>query len=90
MKKITHLLADICATLSARAADFTVDGIAYNITSCSFPYTVAVTSASSKYSGNLIIPVSATDEGGTYVVTSIADSAFYGCIGLASVERRLL
>ena len=58
-----------------------VNGINY-----SFSGTEAtVTSGSSKYSGNVVIPESVTYNGNTYSVTSIGNDAFYRCSGLTSV-----
>ncbi|MBR6191603.1 MAG: leucine-rich repeat domain-containing protein, partial [Prevotella sp.] len=78
--------------IGARAHDFVVDGIYYNITSSSVPYTVAVaykgtTSAqySGRYSGAVTIPESVTYNGVTYSVTSIGNYAFSSCSGLTSV-----
>ena len=77
----------------ASAEDFAVDDIYYSITSSTEPYTVAVTYRGSKYSsysdeytGSVTIPESVTCSGKTYSVTSINQSAFYGCTGLTSVE----
>ena len=73
--------------IGARAHDFVVDGIYYNITSSSVPYTVAVASSTQyrAYSGAVTIPESVTYNGVTYSVTSIDSYAFYCCSGLTSV-----
>ena len=78
--------------IGARAHDFVVDGIYYNITSSSVPYTVAVAykgtsynQYSDEYSGAITIPESVTYNGVTYSVTSIGEKAFSGCSGLTSV-----
>ena len=91
--KYRHLLLFLLILMScigARAHDFVVDGIYYNITSSSVPYTVAVTYAGtssqlSAYSGAVTIPESVTYNGVTYSVTSIGKEAFYYCRGLPSV-----
>ena len=58
-----------------------VNGINY-----SFSGTKAtVTSSSSKYSGNVVIPESVTYNGKTYSVTSIGEKTFENCSGLTSV-----
>ena len=44
-----------------------------------------VTSGSSAYSGNVVIPETVTYNGTIYSVTSIGWSAFFGCSGLTSV-----
>ena len=69
----------------ASAHDFVVNGIYYNITSSSSPYTVEVTSSSNNYTGTVNIPESVTYNSTTYSVTSIGDFAFYGCSGLTSI-----
>ena len=69
--------------ISASAYDIYVDGIYYDITSSTSPYTVAVTHKS--YSGDIIIPSKVTYNNTTYSVTSISSLAFDGCSGLTSV-----
>ena len=78
--------------IGARAYDFVVHGIPYNITSSSVPYTVAVTykgtsysQYSGEYSGAVTIPESVTYNGVTYSVTTIDNSAFRDCSRLTSV-----
>ncbi|MCR5069660.1 MAG: leucine-rich repeat domain-containing protein [Prevotella sp.] len=78
--------------IGARAHDFVVDGIYYNITSSSVPYTVAVaykgtssTQYYGEYSGAITIPEYVTYNGVTYSVTTIGSSAFSNCSGLTSV-----
>ena len=77
--------------IGARAHDFVVDGIYYNITSSSVPYTVAVAYKGTsynqyrEYSGAITIPESVTYNGVTYSVTSIDSYAFRDCSGLTSV-----
>ena len=73
------------------AHDFEVDGIYYNITSSSEPYTVAVTYRgddffnSADYTNAVTIPESVTYDGKTYSVTSIGTSAFQECSSLTSI-----
>jgi len=76
---------------SARAHDFEVDGIYYNITS-ETDLTVAVTYRGSsstfydnEYTGAVTIPQSVTYGSRTYSVISIGRSAFSGCDRLTSV-----
>ena len=93
MKTIQHLftaLLLLCTTAVA-AHDFEIDGIYYNITDATNK-TVAVTykgssysTYSNEYTGGVVIPESVTYNGTTYSVTSIGESAFYGCSGLTSV-----
>lgn len=82
---LTTLLA--CVTISAAAYDFEVDGIYYNVVSLS-DLTCEVTSSgddNQKYSGDIVIPSSATYRGRTLSVVSIGYNAFYGCSGLTSI-----
>ena len=39
-----------------------------------------------EYSGKIVIPETVNYNGNTYTVTSIGQSAFYGCKGLTSIE----
>ena len=94
MKTIKHLFTTLlllCTTV-ASAHDFEVDGIYYNITDATNK-TIEVSyrgfysySYDNEYTGSVVIPESVTYNGTTYSVTSIGNSAFYGCTGLTSVE----
>ncbi len=84
-KFLLFIFALIFSIASLRAAGFTVDGIAYYITSSSSPYTVEVNSKSPKYTGDVIIPEYVTYNSITYSVTTIGPWAFYECDGLTSV-----
>ena len=76
----------IMAASMASAHDFEVDGIYYEITSYTKPYTVAVSyNRSIKYTGSVTIPETVLYNGKVYSVTSIGDKAFYGCNGLTSI-----
>ena len=94
MKKLnllfTALLLLCC--LTAKAHDFGVGGIYYNIINATNK-TVAVTyrgsdpdSYSNEYTGDVVIPESVTYNGNTYSVTSIGYGAFWYCTGLKSIE----
>jgi len=88
MKKLILLFAALCITVSIWAYDFTVDGIYYDITSSSSPYTAAVTVATdnaNSYSGDVTIPSSVTSSSISYSVTSIGTYAFALSTGLTSV-----
>ena len=88
MKKLILLFAALCITVSTWAYDFTVNGIYYDITSSTSPYTVAVTVESNSvnsYSGAVIIHSSVTYSSTNYSVTSIGTYAFALSTGLTSV-----
>ena len=75
-------------TGSIWAYDFTMDGIYYNITSSTSPYTVAVTIATdsaNSYSGAVVIPSTVTYNVTSYSVSSIGDYAFAKSTGLTSI-----
>ncbi len=66
------------------------NGVCYNVTSSILPYTVEVTTNSNqyvdiRYSGDITIPSSVSNNGITYSVTSIGNSVFYYCPDLTSV-----
>ena len=84
MKKLMMILCTIlCANILA-AQRFTSGGLKYEV--ISWYYGVRVTQQnSSAISGSVVIPSTVTYIGTTYNVTSIGDSAFYGCSGLTSV-----
>lgn len=77
----------VTADDSAKAYDFTVDGIFYEITSSISPYTVAVAvgDTGNSYSGDVTIPSSVTFNSKSYSVTSIGSFAFVASTGLNSV-----
>jgi len=83
---VTPVYKTVTVTSGNLAADFTVGGISYAITSSTAPYTVAVTKGYTSYSGSISIPSSVTNNGTTYLVTSIGDFAFKSCNYLTSVS----
>jgi sorbitol-specific phosphotransferase system component IIA len=72
-------------TINLLAADFTVDGITYTITSATAPYTVAVIKKSPIYTGTVTIPTQVSYNSINYSVTSIGEHAFQSCTGLTFV-----
>ena len=94
MKKLKFLftaLLLLCCVGTAKAEDFAVNGIFYNITD-SNSKTVEVTYKGSyyeqyynEYSGSVTIPKIVSYNGNTYNVTSIGDRAFCDCSGLTSI-----
>lgn len=57
------------ASIAMHAYDFEVDGMYYNINGDE----AIVTSGDNKYTGDVIIPETVTNEGTTYTVTAISD-----------------
>ncbi|MDO4993422.1 MAG: leucine-rich repeat domain-containing protein, partial [Bacteroidales bacterium] len=89
--KFLSLAVLLSLATTARAHDFEVDGIYYNITS-ETDLTVAVTYRGSsstsydyEYTGAVTIPQSVTYGSRTYSVTSIGSSAFERCSNLTSI-----
>ena len=82
----------LLCSLAAKAHDFEVGGIFYNITS-STDMTVAVTfkgssysSYSGEYSGDVVIPSTVTYNSETYSVVEIDGLTFYQCTSVTSVN----
>ena len=89
--KFLSLAVLLSLATTARAHDFEVDGIYYNITS-ETDLTVEVTyrgddyySYSNEYSKAVTIPPSVIHDEKTYSVTRIGNEAFHGCSGLTSI-----
>ena len=83
MKRFLFLLMALCSMCLSASAYVTavIDGICYDISET----TATVTSGWGKYSGDIVIPESITFENSIYSVTSIGESAFFGCWSLTSV-----
>lgn len=87
MKKSLLLLCYLLLATKGLAYDFMIDGIYYNTFVTENGLEAEVTFASynyNSYSGKIIIPSNIVC-GESYKVTSIADSAFKGCVGLTSL-----
>ena len=84
MKRIMLTLACLLMAMVVSAQEFEVDGIAYSVLSQK-EKTCEVTSRSSEYEGEIIIPEKVSNKGVDYSVTSIGDYAFSRCSGLTSV-----
>ena len=84
LQKLGMLIAVACASLSAYAYDFEVDGIYYDVVSLT-DFTCSVTSGTEKYSGNIEIPSEVKYNNRTLSVIHIGGSAFSGCSSLTSV-----
>ena len=74
----------VLLSLPMLAVEVEIDGINYDLNADAKQATV-IAKSSGKYSGEVVIPESVTDNGSTYSVTSIGMSAFSGCSGLTSV-----
>ena len=92
MKRLFSLSVFLMTAMLSFAHHFEVDGIYYNITSSTAPYTVAVTYQGTSYSeymdeytGSVTIPDKVTYNGKTYSVKYIGYYAFFGCSGLTSI-----
>jgi len=91
MKRLITLIAAICIAVSSWAYDFTMDGVYYNITSSTAPYTVEVTYNTipdindPSYTGDIIIPSSVTYNSTTYSISAIGHDAFCYSTALSSV-----
>lgn len=72
---LIHAVTFVLTSLGAIAADFTVDGINYNVLSRE-DKTVRVTWASSSYQGDIVIPGTVTASDTVWTVTGIGDFAF--------------
>lgn len=83
MKKLLLLLVVMLLPLAASAETVEIDGIMYNLISKT--KTAEVTKKDIYY-GSVIIPESVTYESINYSVTSIGESAFFGCTSLTSVS----
>lgn len=77
MKKLLISLLSMFS-LAVNAADFIVNGIAYNAISLT-DLTCEVTSNSTPYSGNIEIPETVSYQNRTFTVIGIGDKAFSGC-----------
>ena len=82
MKKQLFLLLLTLLPMVASAVDVEIDGIRYKLIPKG---KVAEVTRYGQYTGNIVIPESVTYEDVSYSVTSIGESAFYGCTGLTSV-----
>ena len=91
MKKCNSLFLHLCllavlqigGVFTSAAADFMVDSICYNIIGDN---EVEVTRRDVKYSGEVIIPATVVNDGMTYQVTRIGNSAFSSCQELTMVD----
>lgn len=73
-------------TFATFCFSFEVNGIVYEVTSSTAPFTVEVRyNENNKYTGVITIPSFVTNNNTTYSVTSIGKYAFSGCSGLTSV-----
>lgn len=87
MKHIISLLVMSIITLAGlQGQTFEIDGINYNITSATEPYTVSVIPKNPKYTGLVTIPETVTYDSNTYTVTSIGAYAFDACFALTDIS----
>ena len=92
MKKITLLLLGLIMITNASAYDFMVDGLCYNYNEDGNSVMLTYDTSSewgthyANLTGSLDISGTVSYNGATYSVTSIDDYAFWGCLGLTSVN----
>ena len=92
MKKITLLLLALIMITNASAYDFMVDGLCYNYNEDGNSVMLTYDTSSewgthyANLTGSLDISGTVSYNGATYSVTSIDDYAFWGCLGLTSVN----
>ena len=84
MKKTILLVLIALVTMGAKAYDFSVDGVYYNVIDKSGKV-VEVTKGDAKYSGSVTIPATVSSDGVTYTVSRVGNQAFDGCDNLESV-----
>lgn len=85
MKRIlVNVLLACLPLVGASAYDFEVDGIYYIVTNRT-NLIAAVSSGTTKYSGDVVIPATVGANGQTYTITSIAAQAFLNCDQLRSI-----
>ena len=86
IKQILLTMAVLLCSATAKAYDFEVDGIYYNIISATdFTAKVTTSMGEASYIGGIIIPSSVNYNGEKYSVTSIGGGAFWGS-SLGSIE----
>lgn len=81
--KIILLLVILFPCIRAKAVDFSLDGLNYNIIS-ETDRTIELTRGS--YKGDITVPKKLIINGKTYTVIRIGTKAFYECSGLTSVS----
>lgn len=87
MKKLTLLIAFLCAVVTVNAYDFQVDGLCYRINTSNHTnvYVAQGNDYATTLNGALVIPSQVTYNGTTYTVNAIDSKAFTSCNGLTSV-----
>ena len=86
MKKQLLLFVMILLPMVANADAVEINGVYYNLITKGGSNDAEVTSNPNKYTGTVVIPESVTCDNTNYNVTSIGNSAFYGCSALLSVN----
>ena len=82
------LAAALCllGAVQAQAADFSLNGISYNILSMADLTCEVAKRSSGSYSGDIVIPETVTYSGRTFTVTQIGERAFSGASTLFTVK----
>ena len=84
MKRLLFFILTILP-MFAMAEAVEINGINYNLVTKDDANIAEVISRPEKYSGSIVIPETVIYNEIVYSVTSIGQSAFYGCSGLTSI-----
>ena len=85
IKQILLTIAVLLFSLTAKAYDFEVDGICYNILSVEDLTVEVIRNNHQQYSGEVIIPSTVEYQSKTLTVVSIGESAFEDCVDLTGI-----
>ena len=86
MKKFIITLIMLSSVIITRAYDAEINGIYYNLDKSSLNAEVTSSPTDKPYAGDIIIPETVVFESTEYVVSSIADNAFFFCTELLSIS----
>lgn len=87
IRKFIAIVLVLLSFLSARAYDFEVDEIRYELKSLD-DLTCKVIAKSEKYTGNISIPATVTFNGKSFNVVEISDKAFFNCEDITELNLK--